>query len=62
LEDGDHFDFVCAALVEHGFKFKEDIVYHPKSGCRGKRYARNKHTADVSHADFLGEFTDLQFN
>ena len=61
IADGDHYDLVCAALVEHSFKFKADIEYHPDSGCRGKRFTHGKHKADVSHADFLGEFTDLQF-
>jgi hypothetical protein len=60
IEDGDHYDLVCAALVEHGFKFKADIEYNPDSGCRGKQFVRGKHKAKVSHADFLGEFTDLQ--
>jgi hypothetical protein len=61
MEDGDYYDLVGAALVEHGYKFKSDISYNPDSGCRGKIFVRGKHQAAVSHADFLGEFTDLQF-
>lgn len=68
IRDGDHYDIACSVLLDNGFTPEDGNLYGEESGIRGKRFRfpsgsplyRVK-VAEVSFADFLGAFTDLQF-
>ena len=66
MADGDWFNDVVHVLLENGYslrdpaRFEHDFENSGESVV-GHVYTKGDTNALLSHADFLGEFTDLQF-
>lgn len=58
--DGDYYQQAIAALKKDGYGKPEPISY--KEGTIGTRLFKGDSIAEVSLADFLGVFTDIQFH
>lgn len=62
MVDGDHYEFVCEALIAAGFTKGKPIKFSPGSGCRGTAFRKGRLKPVVRYGDFMGEFTDLCFD
>lgn len=58
--DGDHYNATLEALAFLGYTKGERLSFKDPS-IKGVNYHNKTHRVDVSKADFLGVFTDIQF-
>ena len=58
--DGDHYNATIEALASLGFTKGRRLSFKDSS-IKGVDYHDKTHTAEVSKANFLGVFTDIQF-
>jgi hypothetical protein len=64
MAEGNHFDQVRGLLEKSGFALIESDTYALNMGIRDAVYVhpdRHEEAAHVTVAEFMGEFTDLQF-
>jgi hypothetical protein len=59
--DGDHYNATLEALASLGYSKGERLAFKDPS-IKGVSYHSKTHRVDVSKADFLGVFTDIQFH
>lgn len=64
MAEGDLYDYAADALTKSGFILIDPAKYGPDhpDGLRGSVYANKDAYAYLSHGQFMGEFTDLQFS
>jgi hypothetical protein len=59
--DGDHYNATIETLASLGYTKGERLSFKDPS-IKGVSYHNETHRVDVSKADFLGVFTDIQFH